>query len=188
MAITEQHVKNKLVGKRITEAALLALPKDGNKYELVNGRLQALSATYLHERLIMSIAFLLGPLAVKFGEILGSNMGCLMANGNIRLPDLCFVTTARIPDAERQDAHFNGAPDLCIEVISPSEDRNDVIVRVVDYVESGAKQVWNVFTEAQRVVVYRSLDQVRTYEAHEELTAGDLIPGFSCSVASIFAA
>jgi hypothetical protein len=57
--------------------------------------------------------------------------------------------------------------------------------KVAEYLASGARQVWQIFPETRRVVVYESLDRVRSLAADEELDGGDLIPGFRCRVADL---
>jgi Uma2 family endonuclease len=116
-----------------------------------------------------------------------SSTGYRMKSGNVRVPDVSFVLLGRVPHGSEAERFLDGAPDLAIEIISESEDRSDAARKIVEYFESGAQQVWTVQPLTQSVTVYHSLDRVRTWEAHEELTGGDLLPGFHCHMGEIFA-
>jgi Uma2 family endonuclease len=172
---------------KLTEEKFMALPDDGHKYELVDGEAKEVPTGFMHGRLAMIIAMLLGPIAQRIGALADSSTGFRMKGGNVRVPDVSFVRAGRVPRGPDADRFFDGAPDLAIEIISESEDRSDAARKIVEYFESGAQQVWTVQPLTQSVTVYKSLDNVRTYDAHEELTGGDLLPGFSCVVTDVFA-
>jgi Uma2 family endonuclease len=109
-----------------------------------------------------------------------------MKNGNIRAPDVSFVRRDRVPEGAEAQKFFNGAPDLAVEIVSPTEDREDAFRKIGEYFEAGARQVWIVQPATRTVTVYHSMDRVRTYEANEELEGGDLLPGFRCAVSDLF--
>lgn len=171
----------------LTEEEFMALPDDGHKYELVDGEAKEVPTGFMHGVIAVTLILMLGMIARQFGRLADSSTGFRMAGGNVRSPDVSFVRRERLPDGIAPSGFFDGAPDLAIEIISESEDRSDAARKIVEYFESGAQQVWTVQPLTQSVTVYKSLDNVRTYEAHEELTGGDLLPGFSCKVADVFA-
>lgn len=174
--------------KRLTEEEFMRLPDDGRKYELVDGEVKEVPTGGLHEDVGMLLALVLGPHALKVGRIYGSSLGCRMQSGNIRAPDVSVMLASRLPDGKSPSAFLEGAPDLCVEVISPSEERREMFRKVGEYFDSGAQQVWHIFPETRRVVVYSLTDDIRVLQGEDELTAGDLIPGFSCRVSDIFPA
>ncbi len=175
------------VERKLTEEEFLALPDTGHKVELVDGEVKEVPTGFAHEDIGMNLTALLLAAGVrKYGRLLGSSLGCRMASGNVRAPDVAFLSKARVPKGLERQKFLDGAPDLAVEVISPSEDHTDMMTKVGEYLESGAKQVWQVFPESRRVVVYRSLDQVFTLEAEDDLDGGDLLPGFRCRVADLF--
>lgn len=171
---------------RMTEEDFLTLPDDGRKYELVDGEVKQAPTGGEHGWLASEINFLLRSVGKPFGRIFDSSTGFRMASGNIRCPDVSFMRFERLPEGQAPVGFVDGAPDLCIEVISPTEDQRDSWRKVGEYFESGAAQVWHVFPETGRVVVFRSMDDVRTYEAGDTLTAGDILPGFQADVADLF--
>ncbi len=174
-------------GRRMTEAEFMAHPDDGRKHELVDGEAREVPTGGRHG----SIASILNGLAFaagvrRHGELFDSSTGFRMVTGNIRSPDLSFMRRERLPEGEPPVGFVDGAPDLCVEIISPSEDRSDIYRKLDEYFASGAQQVWHVFPEARRVVVHRSLDDVRTLEVRDELDGGDTLPGFRCHLTDLF--
>jgi len=172
--------------ERITEAEFAALPHDLGHIELVDGEVRTVPTGLKHEDIGAILMYFLTPHVWKMGRIYGSSAGYRLPGGNIRVPDVSFVRRERLPDGESPDAFFNGAPDLAVEIISPSEDRADSARKVAEYLDAGARQVWQVYPETRRVVVFRSPDDVRTLAEDDELSGGDLIPGFRCAVSELF--
>jgi len=171
---------------RMTEEEFMALPDDGRKYELVDGEAKEVPTGGRHGRLEMRIGRLIGPFADEHGEMFGASTGFRMAGGNIRCPDVSFMRFERLPGGEAPEWFVDGAPDLCVEIISPSEDRRDARRKVGEYFESGAAQVWHVFPETRQVTVYTSLEDARTFTEDETLDAGAVLPGLRFRVADLF--
>lgn len=174
-----------LAGRKLTEAELLALPDDGRKYELVDGRAREVPTGARHGRIGVRLIRMLGPHADGKGELFDSSTGFRMVSGNIRSPDVSYMMRHRLPEGPLPIGFLDGAPDLAIEIISPSEDEPDMARKVVEYLASGARQVWQIFPETRRVVVYESLDRVRSLGAGEQLDGGDVLPDFHCKVADL---
>jgi Uma2 family endonuclease len=173
---------------RLTESEFMSLPDDGRKYELVGGEVQEAPTNYEHEWIGMRLTeLLLESGARRFGDLLGSGLGCRMRNGDIRAPDLSFVRSARAPMGADRRKPLDGAPDLAVEIISPWESRPDMARNVGEYFESGAEQIWQVFPGAREVVVFTGPGESRTLHEADSLDAPELLPGFQCRVADIFA-
>lgn len=126
------------------------------------------------------------PHAKGRGYVAGSQAGFRMVNGNIRSPDVAFTLKERLPSGEPSEGFEGVAPDLAVEVISPSEQLPDILQKVGEYFQSGAQQVWLLFPESQTVSVYTAPFEVRTLHAEDELTGGNLLPGFRCKVGELF--
>jgi Uma2 family endonuclease len=174
--------------ERLTDEELMNLPDDGLKHEYVDGEVTSMAVTGLHEDIGAILMYLLTPYALKVGRIYGSSVGCRMRDGNIRVPDVSVMRTERLPDGRSPNAFLEGAPDLCVEIISPSENRTDMFRKISEYFDSGASQVWHIFPDTRKVVVYSLTEDVRVYETDNELTGGDVVPGFRCRVAELFEA
>jgi Uma2 family endonuclease len=188
MAIAEAEVQQAEIkpGARVTEEELLRLPKDGRKWELVDGRLTEVPTSIRHEEIGINLIALFLPFARGRGILTAGQGGFRMLDGNIRAPDVSYTRKERFPGGHAPDTFGDLAPDLCVEVISPSEKPADMAQKVREYFEGGAEQVWHVFPEAQRVIVFTSSTETRTLNAEDALTAESLLPGFSCRVSDLF--
>jgi len=103
----------------------------------------------------------------------------------MRLPDVSFVTANRVKTTDREDFYYQ-APDLAIEIVSPSERTSDTRAKINDYLRTGTRQVWLVYPETEQVTVYYADGSAITYQADQSIPGGDLLPGLSLSVATIF--
>lgn len=183
MAIAEVEIKP---GARMTEEEMLRLPKDGRKWELVDGRLTEVPTSIRHEEIGINLIALFLPFARGRGILTAGQGGFRMVDGNIRAPDVSYTRKERFPGGHAPDTFGDLAPDLCVEVISPSEKPADMARKVREYFDGGAEQVWHVFPEARRVIVFTAPTETRALDAEDALTAESLLPGFSCRVGDLF--
>jgi Uma2 family endonuclease len=173
---------------RTTEDEFLALAKDMGHIELVDGEVVTVPTTLRHEDIGMNLTLLLAPVARKHGRLFGSSAGYRMTNGNIRSPDLSFMRSERLPDGQAPETIGDGAPDRAVEILSPSERPGAVYRKLGEYFDAGACQVWLIRPEARTVSIFgTSVDPLVLAEG-DTLDGGDLLPGFACPVADIFAA
>jgi Uma2 family endonuclease len=176
-----------VVRPRLTEDEFLRLPDDGRKYELVDGEAKEVPGGVEHDVIGAHIIALLMPWARGKGFIAGSQAGFRMHSANIRSPDVSFTRKERFPEGRPPRGFGDFAPDLCIEIISPSEDREEMMRKVQEYFASGAQQVWHLFPETQQATLFQSPTESAACGADDELDGGDLLPGFHCRVADLFA-
>jgi Uma2 family endonuclease len=93
-----------------------------------------------------------------------------------------FVAAGRLTPEARAQVFPRLAPDLAIEVLSPSDRPRAVFDRVGEYLESGVRLVWVIDPQKRRAVEYRSLSEAREIALSGMLEGADVLPGFSCSV------
>jgi len=105
---------------------------------------------------------------------------------NERLPDLAFVSAARMPESGEPEGIWPMAPDLAIEVISPNDLWEKVQSKVQEYFTAGVRQVWLVSWQQRTVSLYDSPTHVTILTDEDTLTSEVLLPGFSCRVREIF--
>jgi Uma2 family endonuclease len=103
----------------------------------------------------------------------------------VRGPDVAFVRADRFDAAEAGRAYFRGAPDLAVEILSPSNRPGDIHARVADYLAAGARLVWIIDPVREIVDVYRSLLMRRRLPAHGVLDGEDVLPGLAVTIAEI---
>ena len=133
-------------------------------------------------------------LMIKLGMYLKDNrlgelypVTSFQIGANERIPDLAFVSAARIPPEGEPDTKWPMPPDLAVEVISPNDLYEKVYAKVREYLAVGVKQVWLVSPEHHTVTIYRSATHITAFPGDGELVSEDLFPGFRCPLREIFA-
>jgi Uma2 family endonuclease len=174
----------------MTAEHLLALPDDGYRHELQAGLLIAEPLPMLpHARVQGRLIRLLGAHVERqaLGEILGE-MGYLLAHDpdTVRGPDVSFLSQVRASALSDGTCFVEGAPDLAVEILSPSNRSAEMHAKVADYLAAGASLVWLVDPQTRTVTVYRSLLSPRVLDADATLEAEDVLPGFSVPLDAIF--
>lgn len=177
----------------VTDEELLQAPRDGQKYERVDGEMRLSPAGYRHGAVIVRLTIKLGAFVAerKLGYVADSSTGFRWPGrkadqpDNVRCPDLSFVATGRFPD-EREPVGFSTVPpDLAIEVLSPGDRPGDVLEKVGEYLDVGTRLVWVIDPEKRSAVVYRSLTDVRVIGESDSLDGEDVVPGFSCPLKDV---
>ena len=175
-----------------TEAELEALPNEGYLHEVVNGRLiMSPKNNFFHERICMRLSSAMNAFVNerRLGVVLGSSAGFWMSNRNCRAPDISFVPKARM-DAlgfkPSSRTFFPGAPDLAIEVLSPSNTPTEIQERLEDFFSSGAQLAWIIHPEEAFVEVCHSPTKRQIFGAGAILDGEKLLPGFRYPIADLF--
>ena len=134
-----------------------------------------------------------GRLAIALGMYLRANrLGELYPETNFqigrneRIPDLAFVSAARMPPEGEPETKWPIPPDLAVEVISPNDFYEKVYAKTLEYLTAGVKQVWLVSPEHHTVTIYRSATNITAFAGDGELVSEDLFPGFRCPLREIF--
>ena len=172
--------------RTLTEDEFMRLPQDGHKYELVDGELLTVTISLKHDQTTALSLAQLVPHVLQ-GRISLGQAGFRMRGGNIRVPDLSFTRRERLPGGQVPNTFGDAAPDLCVEIISPSEDAADMARKVEEYFDAGAQIVWHVFPDTQTVTVWRSPTDATALTANDMLSGDNLLPAFSCPVSELFA-
>lgn len=188
MAITA----DKSAPKVWDEAALEGLPEDGYIHEVVNGELvMSPKNNFEHGQICMRLSTALMGHVVKhkLGAVLDSSTGFWMHNRNCRAPDVSFVAKERLMGMEHPPREFfQGAPDLAIEVVSPSNSAPEITERLRDFFESGARLAWVIHPVERYVEVCTSPNERRLTSAEGILDGADVVPGFTYEIADLFKA
>jgi Uma2 family endonuclease len=101
-------------------------------------------------------------------------------------PDVSFVATERLPDDDVWVGIIPLAPDLAVEVASPSSREADILDKIALYLATGTRLVWLVRPEHQTVTVFRPDRPERILTVDEELDGEDVLPGFRLPLAPLF--
>lgn len=177
-------------GRPWTEEDLLALENDDrHQYELVRGELRQMSPTSPHHgryevRMIVAMSKYLELHAI--GEVFPGDAGFELLSDplTIRVPDVAFVAHERIPP---EQGFWKLAPDLVVEISSPSETAQSIAEKVSDYLQAGTRLLWLVYPEQQEVQEYRPAQPFHIYRIDDELDGREVLPGFRYALRDLFA-
>lgn len=172
-------------------AALYALPENKDKrFELINGEIYEVpAASLLHNWIITQLVFLLKTFVDprSLGVVFGDGAGFDLPNGDSVEPDVAFVAGA---DATALPKRYNIAPDLAVEVVSPSNTPTEMSDKIDSYLTSGTKRVWVVYPERHVIEVFRRLgDRSTAYETYrmgDTVIGEGVMEGFTLRVGDIF--
>ncbi len=174
--------------KTYTVDEFMAMTDRGKRYELVEGELVEMSGpSFQHGKIILKIGAKLQYFLEKnlVGEAAsGSTFELNPKNGPV--PDVAFVRTENIPADIDPTKAFPGAPDLAIEVMSPSDKWSQVIAKVHRYQAAGVKIIWVIDPFDQNVFVYYQNNRKKVLGLDDELDGEDLLPGFKLAIKDLF--
>ncbi len=166
-------------------------PDDGYRYELVKGEIRRMPPTgFEHGIRTAEIGSLLNVHVKKhkLGYVCGAETGFKITYNpdTVRAPDAAFVRQAAIEEKGIPKGYWEGAPDLAVEVISPSDTYTQVAEKVDEWLNAGCAVVWVVNPRRETVEVYQSPEDITVLQGDDILDGGDVIEGFQCSVKDLF--
>jgi Uma2 family endonuclease len=175
----------------MTADDLLRLGSDHQRHELVRGALTTMTpAGSEHGVIAARLARLVDGFAAEhdLGIVFGAETGFHIASDpdTVRAPDLAFVAKARVPASGIPKGFWPGAPDLAVEVVSPSDTYAEVQEKVRDWLGAGARLVWVLDPRSRTVAVHSVTGAATILTDLETLDGGDLLPGWSCRVETLF--
>lgn len=174
----------------VTLEEYAALPKHP-RYELVKGVLvELMGASRDHERTVIRTGRYV-DLHVDthgLGEVYGSNRAYVTvpdSPATSRMPDVSFVSTARLNRPELAGMLYDGAPDLAVEILSDSNTPAEIIQKVAEYLNAGGKAVWVIDIDARLLTVHTISAPPLILTESDTVDGTDYLPGFSCPVADL---
>ena len=102
----------------------------------------------------------------------------------VRGPDIAFVRKERVP-VPIPSAFLESAPDLVVEVLSHHDRPGEVLAKIGDWLEAGARLVWVIDPERRVARVYRADGTEQLLGESDQLAGADVLPGFRCTLASV---
>jgi Uma2 family endonuclease len=162
--------------------------EEGRLWELLEGELiEVPSPTPEHQDIVYAI---LNALKLYLQE--HRSQGAAYADvefalaDHVRLrPDVCVLLAEKARQLDRRRIPIPGAPDLAIEVISPSERPSESLGKVRSYLQHGTAEVWQVYPESRVLEIYKGENGRSTLSADQQVTT-DLLAGFSVPLSSFF--
>jgi Uma2 family endonuclease len=173
-----------------TDAELMALPQDGGKRELLQGEIIMSPAGSEHGmicvRIVVALEQHIRP--HKIGMVFESSTGFRLTPEDLLSPDVAFVAKARLVGLKRPPrGFFPGAPDLVVEVLSPTDTSERMHEKLSLYFAHGARLAWVINPAERNALVYRGPEADRLLRLSDALDGDDVLPGFHLPLAELFA-
>jgi Uma2 family endonuclease len=172
----------------ITAAELFDLGEDA-PYVLIEGVLveEMSPQGRLHGKVLSKLNSILDAEIVEpgMGELLVGDVGFVLARSpdTVLAPDLAFVRAERLANAG--DGYLECAPDLAIEVVSPSNSLAEISRKVELYLRHGSSEVWVVRPRQREIVAHRA-DATKIVARDGESLISPLFPGKAIVLSSVF--
>ncbi len=174
----------------LTADELERMPVDDTaQTELDEGELITMPpAGWEHGDIGADLTIILGSFVKKhrLGKVVGAGTGFRLGNDTVRAPDIAFVRQQRL-DAVESQGFARGAPDLAVEIFSPSDSVRQLMRKVKQYFAAGCHTVWIVYPERQEIQVLEASGLDRLLVKGDQLESSELLPGFAVPVADLFA-
>ena len=176
--------------RKLTYADYCRTP-DGERYELLDGELVMSPSPRLpHQEICMELGALL-HLFVKtrgLGRVYSAPCDVVLSETDVVQPDLLFVANERAHILFDGD-NVQGAPDLVVEILSPSTANRDRTLKRALYAQYSVQEYWLVDPDARTVTVLRlgaaGFTVVARYGAGQTLTS-PILPGFTANLDDLF--
>jgi Uma2 family endonuclease len=174
--------------KKLSWADFLRFPDDGNRHEVIEGEeFMTPPPTPSHQRTVVNLVRRVADHAEahRAGVVYASPIGVFLGRHHAVQPDVLFVAKERLSIVKEDGIH--GAPDLVIEVLSPSTADHDRREKLDLYRRAGVREYWLVDPASKTVEIreFGSPRRTRVYKAGQSFTS-TLLPGLTIRVAGLF--
>ena len=177
----------------LTAADLLAMPDDGNRYELLRGELVIMPPPSIRHTIVT------GRLGRRIGNFV-EGRGLHYIDGpeaaayieydpdTVRAADYALYHRRHIPNPLPDSAYIPGlVPDLVVEVIAPSYGNANAARRAQMWQDAGVRLVVMAYIATRTIVTHGDDGATQHFAMGDRLTLNPILPGFACPVADIFA-
>ncbi len=158
-------------------------------HELIRGELYPIMpAGTLHGIVTNRLSAYLTMFVIEnnLGEVTAAETGFKLVNQSTVGADVGFINRENLARYGVPNSFFPVAPDLAVEVISPSNTSEEISTKTADYLSSGSKLVWIVYPKRKMVVIYRSNNTVGFLYENDVLDGEDVIPDFRLPLEKVF--
>lgn len=174
-----------------TEKDLIrAESKHGRLYEMVEWTLVEKTVGIRESILAGYLIAVLQPFVQKhrLGIVTSPDGMMRLFSGTVRAPDVAFISWSRLPDRKVPSKPIPAvAPDLAVEVLSPSNRKKEMSRKRTEYFSAGTRLVWQVDPVKRTVQVFHQPEDPVTLRESDELTGNDVVPGFKLQLKDLFA-
>ena len=177
-----------MAGPRFNYDDYKLLPEE-KRYEIIEGELLVTPAPSVrHQRLLMRLAnkLYMSLEMERLGAVLPAPTDVVLDHESVVQPDILFVSTAR-QEILRSDGAIHGAPDLVVEILSPSTAKRDQIVKRKLYQKYGVREFWIADPEAQTIEVCALGEGSNALFTKGSVLTSPLLPRLQVPLDDIFA-
>ncbi len=158
-------------------------------YELWEGKVVKVSPTaYVHGSISRRVSQKLGNFvdANGLGDVVGAETGFKLSSITLRAPDAAFISNAKLKMIKDKRKFLPFAPDLAIEIVSPSDRAGKIQRKIELYLAARTPLLWVFYEDDPRVVVYELDKPFYVVPLSGMLDGGNILPGFRIAVAELF--
>jgi Uma2 family endonuclease len=176
----------------LTAEEFAELPDNGQKMELVRGRIVYVNVPYpRHGEICATIARRLGNFAEerKLGRVISNDSGVITERGpdTVRGMDVAFYSYQRVPPGPLPQGYLKVVPDLIFEVRSPSDRWPKILAKMAEYLDAGVPVVCIADQQTESVHVYQAEESVRIFTSDQELHLPPPLHEWRVKVGAFFA-
>ena len=157
----------------LARGKVVEMSRPGERHCLVCGNVVWVLSNYIRQR--------------RRGRVLPNDPGILVERDpdTVRGPDIVYFDDVK-PYDQLNPKWAEGTPPLVVEVLSPNDRVGKVTRRINEYLRAGVRLIWIIDPEARDVAVHRPGLPSEVFEADQELTGHDVLPGLSCRLTDLF--
>lgn len=177
------------LGPATEEDVLRLNDKEDRLCELIDGLLLEKTMGTYESYLALTLGRLLGNYvaAQQLGIVLGADGLVRLRAGQVRIPDVCFISLARLPARGiAAQAIASVVPDLAVEIISRGNTAEEMNRKLRDYFAAGVREVWYIYPLTRELHRYQSVERFDVFREQDEVHC-DVLPGFRWRLAELFA-
>jgi len=167
----EQMPDDDSVRTELDEGELITMPPAGEDHGYRGSEIDSILRSYVKSK--------------RLGRVYNADTGFRLSAGIVRAPDVAFVRRERLEEIKSK-GFAKGAPDLAVEIFSPSDSVPQLMRKVKQYFAAGCHTVWIVYPDTREIHALEASGPDRILRDGDLVEAPELLPGFSVPVAEFF--
>ncbi len=172
------------------EFAQMPAPRDGSRQDLVRGVIVTMPPPGFRHGLRQGKVY---KILDRYGTSTGHGRAVVESGivtdrvpDTVRGPDISYWSAERLPLDLEPVGYPDASPDVCVEILSPSNQLTKILEKLREYFANNVRMVWVVDPEDRTVTVYRSATEGLRLAESAILRGDDVLPGFECRVGEFF--